>query len=314
MKNLNTQINNYLEYCKNKECLSIKTLGAYQFDLYQYENFITNHQIEELTNLEIIENYIEYLLKTYKTKTVKRKIASIRAFYRYMCYKRILDKNPFHHLQLHFREEQTLPKIIPIHSIENLLSFMYTQKKATETAYQSMIITRDITIIELLFATGIRISELCSLTISNVDLIEHTIKVHGKGNKERIIQIENPDVIKILLEYNEYRKVMDIDIEFFFINRNRNGITDQAVRKMIHKNSQAANITQTITPHMFRHSFATFLLDADVDIRYIQEILGHSSINVTQIYTHVSLSKQKEILSLKHPRNKMNASASNDNK
>ena len=130
-----------------------------------------------------------------------------------------------------------------------------------------------------------------------------TVLIYGKGAKERILQIGNEDIITIL---KEYRNTFLNDIQklnYFFATSNGNPISDQSVRRMIQKYSSIAKIDLHITPHMFRHTFATSLLDADVDIRYIQEMLGHSSINITQIYTHVSTSKQKLILTTKHPRN-----------
>ncbi len=147
-----------------------------------------------------------------------------------------------------------------------------------------------------------RISELCSLGINDINLYDRTILIYGKGSKERRIQIGNDDVINILEMYktafqNEILKSM-----YFFSNQKGNALSDQSVRRMINKYTSLAAIELHITPHMFRHTFATSLLEADVDIRYIQEMLGHSSINITQIYTHVAMSKQKDILTTKHPR------------
>ena len=304
MNQLNHTINDYLNYCENRKRLNSHTLKAYHFDLKQFANFISDLSPADVET-ETLEKYIEHLIKSYKTKTVKRKLASVRAFFHYMYYKNIIEINPFHKLQLHFREESVLPKTIPMHTIETLFSAMYQKKAAAATAFQKMTATRDIAILETLFATGIRISELCSLTLQTVNLIEQNIRIHGKGNKERIIQIENDDVLAILKEYLSYRNSLNPDTSYFFINRYQKGLSEQSVRKMIHQTSKDAAIEQNITPHMFRHSFATYLLDENVDIRYIQELLGHSSISVTQIYTHVSTAKQKEILEKKHPRNRM---------
>ena len=148
-----------------------------------------------------------------------------------------------------------------------------------------------------------RISELCSLKPSDVDLESENILIYGKGAKERIIQIGNPEVISAL---NLYQKEFSEDINmcgYFFVNRLNHRLSDQSVRFMINRYTKLAGITQHITPHMFRHSFATLLLEQDVDIRYIQKMLGHSSISTTEIYTHVSNTKQKDILIHKHPRN-----------
>lgn len=146
-------------------------------------------------------------------------------------------------------------------------------------------------------------AELCSLKPDNVDLENETILIYGKGAKERRIQIGNPSVLCILKEYQTIFAEEIVKCESFFINHVGRALLDQSVRRMINKYTELASVELHITPHMFRHTFATSLLEADVDIRYIQEMLGHSSISVTQIYTHVSLSKQRDILTTKHPRN-----------
>ena len=131
----------------------------------------------------------------------------------------------------------------------------------------------------------------------------YVIKIYGKGSKERLIQICNENVRRLI---DKYRLSMKMENDsFFFINRLNSRLSEQSVRYMISKYAKSAQITNHITPHMFRHSFATLLLEEDVDIRYIQQMLGHSSITTTQIYTHTSIVKQKNILTDKHPRNKM---------
>ena len=222
-----------------------------------------------------------------------------------MNYKEHLSENPFAKLDIRFREAKLLPKTIPFHSIQAFLSTLYAQKEQAASKYQLRCCIRDIAVIELLFATGVRISELCSLKPSDIDLKSNNILIYGKGSRERILQIGNPEVLSAL---NLYQETFMEDIEicgFFFVNRLKHKLSDQSVRFMINRYAQLADISQHITPHMFRHSFATLLLEQDVDIRYIQKMLGHSSISTTEIYTHVSNTKQKDILVHKHPRNLM---------
>lgn len=147
-----------------------------------------------------------------------------------------------------------------------------------------------------------RISELCSLNANDVNLDDRTILIYGKGSKERKIQIGSDDVVSILKKYKEDYENEIQNCRHFFANQHGRELSDQSVRRMINKYVSLAAINMHITPHMFRHTFATSLLEADVDIRYIQEMLGHSSINVTEIYTHVTMSKQRDILTTKHPR------------
>ena len=185
----------------------------------------------------------------------------------------------------------------------NNLAFGSYNKRYGKNAPSAAWLSRDAAVIELLFATGIRISELCSLRAADVNLHDGVILIYGKGSKERRLYIGSRAVLRILQEYeNCFRHQID-RYGHFFANQTGTRLTDQAIRRMLHKYASLAAIDLHITPHMFRHTFATSLLDADVDIRYIQEMLGHSSIHITEIYTHVAVGKQRDILSARHPRN-----------
>ncbi|MCX4299898.1 MAG: tyrosine-type recombinase/integrase [Lachnospiraceae bacterium] len=303
MNILNNHIAEYIEYCAYRKRLDSKTLKAYRIDLRQFEAFCID--LPDCFSKSIVDDFITDLHKQYKPKTVKRKIASLKAFFHYMEYRELLTENPFSKIDIRFREAKLLPKTIPFHSIQAFLSTLYAQKELAESEYQLHCCIRDIAVIELLFATGMRISELCSLKPSDIDLEGNNILIYGKGARERIIQLGNQEVIAALILYQEtFRE--DIEIcGYFFVNRLKNKLSDQSVRFMINHYAELAGLSQHITPHMFRHSFATLLLEQDVDIRYIQKMLGHSSISTTEIYTHVSNAKQKDILVHKHPRNLM---------
>ena len=304
MNNLQLLISNYLEYCKTQKRLDEKTLKAYIIDLKQFSTLTSCKEITMITP-NTLETHIAQLHQQYKPKTVKRKIASLKAFFHYLEYKDIIEHNPFNKIQVRFREPVILPKTIPLHTIETFLSIIYRQRYNAKTDYQKRNALRDAAIIELLFATGMRISELCALKNNDVNLFDGTILIHGKGDKERRIQIGNDAVIHILEEYKNNYLFEIQNCKHFFANQSGNALSDQAVRRMINKYTSLAAIDLHITPHMFRHTFATCLLEADVDIRYIQEMLGHSSINITHIYTHVAVAKQKDILTTKHPRKDM---------
>ena len=290
MDTLETVINNYLEYCNSQKCLDEKTLKAYRIDLRQFSEQISIINIAEITS-KTLEQYIARLHEQYKPKTVKRKIASVKALFHYLEYKDIIDHNPFSKILIHFREPVILPKTIPLHTVETFLSTIYKQQENAKTSYQKRNALRDAAV-----------AELFSLKINDVNLYDGTILIYGKGDKERRIQIGNESVINILTEYNDAFDTERQACNNFFINQSGKALSDQSVRRMINKYTSLASIDQHITPHMFRHTFATSLLEADVDIRYIQEMLGHSSINITEIYTHVTVSKQRDILATKHPR------------
>lgn len=301
MSNLPKHAKNYLKYCKEQKRLDSKTLKAYQIDLRQFYDHFDTVNICDISIADI-EIYLAHLHQKYKPKTVKRKIASIKALYHYLEYQDFIKINPFNKIRTRFRNPQTLPKTIPLHTIETLFLNMYQQYNSASTPYQKKKTLQDIAVVETLFSTGIRISELCSLKEKDVNLYDGSILIFGKGSKERLIQIGNADVLQLLIEYKKsfYHEIKTTNR--FFANPNSTPLSDQSVRRMLRKYTSLAKIDLHITPHMFRHTFATCLLEADVDIRYIQEMLGHSSINVTEIYTHVALAKQKDILQNKHPR------------
>lgn len=303
MNTLDNYITEYLEYCEYRKRLDSKSIKAYKIDLKQYDTFSRN--LQEGLSRNTLDSFITTLHKQYKPKTVKRKIASLKAFFHYLEYKDLLAENPFNKLDIHFREAKLLPKTIPFHSIQKFLSVLYEQKSHASSKYQLRCCIRDIAVIELLFATGMRISELCSLKPSDLDLENNTVLIYGKGAKERILQLGNPDVLSALISYQDTFKNEINYCGYFFVNKLKHKLSDQSVRFMIKHYAELADIEQHITPHMFRHSFATLLLEQDVDIRYIQKMLGHSSISTTEIYTHVSNNKQKDILMNKHPRNLM---------
>lgn len=300
MIEVKAEIMKYLKYCSLEKKLSKHTLKAYKIDLAQ---FIAFKGIVEISKDNLTE-YIQYLHKTYKPKTIKRKIATLKAFVHYLYYQDIITFNPFDKIDTSFKEPLRLPHTIPENIIQQLLIASYQNISNSTTAYQKLVSVRDTTIIELLFATGARISEICSLKACNIDFSLKTVRIFGKGAKERILQIENNDVIAILKKYLSLINNLDTD-DYLFQNNRHNRISEQSVRTIIRNLENQIASPIHITPHMFRHSVATLLLEEDVDIRYIQRILGHSSITTTQIYTLVTSSKQREILRTKHPRNKI---------
>ena len=292
-------IDEFLNYCRYHKKLSDKTIRAYKIDLSQYGVFSN-----ELSK-QALWDYIEYLNKKYKPKTAKRKLATLKAFIHFLLLQDLIDFNPFDKLETTIKEPLLLPKTIPLGVIAKLISFSYQQIVFAKSDYQIRSAVRNTAILELLFATGARVAEICTLRSDNVDLLGNSVKFYGKGSKERIIPIENFAVLSILRKYHSLFEKEIPDSGYFFVNKLGRRMTEQSVRN-INFYCKQCGVDMHITPHMFRHSFATLLLEEDVDIRYIQRMLGHSSITTTQIYTHVTSAKQKEILKTKHPRNKLN--------
>ncbi|MDR0442011.1 MAG: tyrosine-type recombinase/integrase [Treponema sp.] len=302
MINLQQTITNYLAYCEHQKKLNAKSIKAYTIDLEQLRRHIVSENIPEKTE---ISAYIGYLHKTYLPRTVRRKIASIRAFLNYLEFEEIIAENPMKKIKTKFQVPLVLPRTITLTVIENVLRAAYQELKQAQSVHARKAALRNAAMLELLFATGLRVSELCSLNTDYIDLDKGSLLIMGKGAKERVLQIGNMEVLSILRRYAEINTAHIRDAGCFFVNRLFSRISEQSVRFLIKRLCAKAAISQHITPHMFRHSFATLLLEEDVDIRCIQRMLGHSSILTTQIYTQVTVEKQRQILTAKHPRNRI---------
>lgn len=299
-------IKDFKFHCKFERNLSNKTMEAYSIDLNQFEQF------KEYKDLDInefdkhkLKDYIQSLYELdFKAKTIKRKVAVLKAFFTYLEFDEIILVSPFRKMRISIKEPTTLPKTMELKEIVKILKFLYKIKESfnDKNLYSYKAIVRDIAVIEILFSTGMRVSELCNIKLNNINLQAGIIKIKGKGDKERIIQICDNEAKKVLKEYFELFSEQIKKTKCFLINRLDKQISEQSVRLMIKKYQKISGIDKHITPHMFRHSFATLLLEEGVDVRYIQHMLGHSSISTTQIYTKVNMKQQKKILNSKHPR------------
>lgn len=298
MEDLTTEIARYIEMGKYEKNLSEDTVKAYRIDLGQFSAFTHG----EWADKEKLENYIKYLNAHFAPRSVKRKLASVRAFYHELELSEELDYNPFNKMHVRIHTPRQLPRAIPEQVVHDLLQCAYD---AYNPKKQKSL--RDIIVLELLFGTGIRVSELCALTAETFHVDDTSIRllINGKGRKERIIQITTPELVRLAQKYVE---VFGKDIQAqrsVLINNHGRPLSPQSVRRIINRYATQINAAIRVTPHMFRHTFATTLLEAGMDIRYIQSLLGHSSISTTQIYTHVTARQQTLLLAEKHPRSKM---------
>ena len=288
MKSIESEIYNYLQYCEFHKALSRNTIRAYKIDVKHFVSFLEKHNLkEEATSKigkEIIQLYVDEVLAQYAPRSCKRKIACIKAFFNYLEFEDIIPVNPFRKLRIKIREAQTLPKVMKRNEASAQLKYVYRIKKEAKTEKQIFYATRTIAAYELLMGTGMRIGELCSLKMSSFDLDSGTIQIHGKGGKERVVYLVSDVVMEAI---KAYIKVRQAHSDYFFVNWNNNRMQEESMRSIIRSVAQITT-HRRITPHMFRHTFATMLLESNVDISYIQELLGHSSIRTTQIYLHLS--------------------------
>ncbi len=302
-------VSNFIFHCRFEKSLNEKTIRAYTTDLQQFTSYVREITEENTINAvtkDILKSYLQEI-SHFKAKTIKRKVASLKAMFNYHEYENDNYINPFRKIKVRLKEPQILPSVMSLNEVKKILHIMYKEtgnnKYKENYTYKAQI--RNIAIVEMLFSTGLRVSEVCNLTFDNINLKNGVIKVLGKGSKERIIQICQSETLSIIKTYYQLHKNQINHDQSFFVNRLGHTLSTQSVRLMIKSYVKKAGLTKHITPHTFRHTFATLLLEEDVDIKYIQNMLGHSSIAITQIYTHVNMSKQKKILTTKHPRRKL---------
>ena len=251
MHNINNLVETYLSYCLMRKRLDTKTVRAYRADLTAFSDYL-NTQQADFMDKKAIGQYVDSLHRTKAPRTVKRKIASLQAFYHFLVYEELIPENPLYKIDLSFKLPQNLPRYIPTHVLNTFYHELYQEKLQASTDYQARCAVRNVAVVELLFATGLRISELCNLTSGSVNLEDRQILIHGKGNKERVIQLTEEITINALVEYETlFRKEIE-NCGFFFVSGYGNRLSDQSVRNMIHQICAKADIPLHITPHMFR--------------------------------------------------------------
>jgi integrase/recombinase XerD len=304
---LQEAVSQFLFHCRYEKNLSPKTLKAYSIDLRQFREYLDGEM--KITGLGEVDKtalrtYIKSLFGPLKEKSVKRKVASLKSMFHFLEREDAIAVNPFRKMDVRIKETRRLPRTIPLSDLKRLFQHLYRLKREhpEPESYAYRALVRDIAVLETLFATGARVAEICNLRDENVDLRRGRVKILGKGGRERILQLCDEEALTSIRDYRSLWAEEVAASGYFFHNRLGGRLSEQSVRAMLRRWSPEANIGQTITPHMLRHSVATLLLEEGVDIRYIQTILGHSSILTTQIYTQVPDGQQRRVLAMKHPR------------
>jgi len=248
--------------------------------------------------------YLKQMTEIARPRTVKRKVASLRAFFNFLEFEDRITVSPFRKLRIKIAQEERLPAVLTLAEVRMLFEYLYKKKQelgVKVTPTQELLI-RDIAVIEMLFATGMRVSELCKLNLGDVDLESGSVLIFGKGRRERLVPLCEPKVLTSLRTYLQSRGDKQNRADGFFRNRSQVRLSEQSVRFLVEKHTLAAKVTKKVTPHTFRHTIATLLLENGMDIRNIQHMLGHSSITTTQIYVKVNTRAQRELLGRMHPR------------
>lgn len=299
-------IENFLFHCRYEKNLSPRTLKAYSIDLRQFHEHLRAKRVSKVEGVDktVLREYIRTIFDQYAEKSVKRKVATLKAFFGFLEREDVIAASPFRKMDVRIKETRRLPRIVGLADLETLFRYLYRVKRSHRNRNSSVyrVFLRDIALLEVLFSTGARISEICQLTKDDVDVRLGRIRVLGKGGRERLINMSDEEALATL---TEYFSVWGKDLregQFFFRNRWGGRLSEQSARSVLRRHATDAGLDIHITPHMFRHSLATLLLEEGVDIRYIQNLLGHSSISTTQIYAQARDRQQWRVLGENHPR------------
>ena len=300
MSNLNV-IGLFKSYIENEKGYSINTSISYIDDIYSLVNFLDREQFGDLQTVtsRIARFYTATLHETYTPKSIARKISSLRSFYNFLNREELIKDNPFTNVELP-KQEKKLPKFIYPEEIESLFNSINTTKPLGK---------RDKLVLEFLYGTGVRVSELCNIKIKDIDFYQDLVLIHGKGFKDRFVPIHNL-LSKALKDYilttrSEFlKRSTNKENDTLLLNFKGNSLTTRGVRLIIKRIIDNSEETFDLSPHKLRHSFATHLLDNGADLRSVQELLGHSNLSSTQIYTNVTKEKIKDSYMNAHPRAK----------
>ena len=286
---------------EHEKGFSEHTLRAYHKDLLQFDNFLKAEKRSSLESVNhlLLRRFLAVLRsKNYSKTTIARKLASIRSFFKFLIREGELVANPFEMLRTP-KQDKKLPHFLSITEVDVLLK---TPDSSTVMGL------RDMAIMETLYSTGIRVSELVGLDEGSIDFIAGMIKVQGKGKKERLVPIGSP-AIKAINEYIDSKSMSKKKEEKsvsrsepLFLNKYGGRLTARSVARSLDKYLKVSGINLLTSPHTFRHSFATHLLDKGADLRSVQEMLGHSSLSTTQVYTHITTERLKNVYDKAHPR------------
>lgn len=289
-------IYNFLSDLSNTKNLDLKTLNAYKSDLIGLYVFFDKNNINKIEENALIM-YFKYIKDVIKLKesSIIRKLISLKLYFEYLHNNKIIKKNYMKDIKFKIKKEHRLPKTLHVNNIKNLLNYAIDYSQENLSLFQKKLAIRDVAIIDILISTGIRIGELSSIKVEDINLEENTIIIHGKGRKERLLYFSSNDTIKHINEWLEIRNTINVIADNLFVNRYGNCLSIHSIEAIYEKYRKLANLPKS-TPHYLRHTFATNLLNNGADIRSVQELLGHSSLSTTEIYTEVSSVRKQEVL------------------
>lgn len=285
-------IDKFINYLKVEKNASEHTITNYLVDLEVFKDFLADKDIETVDHLGLRRFLAQLRGKNYAKRTIARKLASLRSFFRFLFREGYIKKNPITAISTP-KLDKKLPVFLDTAKIDRLLA---------APSDKDLPGLRDRALLETLYSSGLRVSELVGLDLDDVDFISGVIKVLGKGSKERIVPIGEPALAAITKYIDKRGSGKVKDGKAIFLNTRGDRITDRSIRRILDTHIKACSIVEHISPHSLRHSFATHLLDRGADLRSVQELLGHMNLSTTQIYTHVTMDRLKSVYDKAHPR------------
>ncbi|MFV0440857.1 MAG: tyrosine-type recombinase/integrase [Lachnospirales bacterium] len=296
--NFETDIKNYILHMKTNRNIDVKTEKAYKSDLRLLLTWCIDTNIS-IISTETLQLYISYLIddKKLKDTTIKRKYIVFKAYFKHM------NCDDIVYSKISFKTFKRLPKTLNKNEINSLISILYSNLNSQKNSYTRRIAIRDTAIIDLLFTTGIRIGELSDITLKDIDFVEQTILISGKGKKERLLYISSNEVMDILKLWLDTRELFMPKTHHLFLNKYGYKLSIYGIENIFYKYRDMSMINPNSTPHYLRHTFATQLLENGADLRSVQELLGHSRISTTEIYTEICVEHKKKILTSFNSRN-----------
>lgn len=293
MKNV---ILNFLDELKYEKNYSELTINGYLKDLDLFLEFLNENNIKKYSEIEYshIRLYINYLYDLkYNNKTISRHISSLRSFFKYLKKENIVNNNPMI-LVSNPKLNKKLPKYLNYEDVEKLLNIY---SKNTNIGIRNSLV------LEMLYSTGIRVSELVNIRLNDVSMEDKTIKIIGKGNKERIVYFGTicHNLLKLYLNKSYYELNIN-NLCYLFVSKTGKQINDREVRFIVDEGASMAGINMKISPHVLRHTFATHMLNDGADLRSVQELLGHENLSTTQVYTHLTNDRIRRVYLSAHPR------------
>lgn len=306
-----TLIDDFIQDKQHFRNISSKTVSAYRSDLMQLVKFLKQHDLKLTDGITAFITYLQ-LEQQLMPKTIKRKITTCKMFYQYLLDEHILDQDPNTGFRRNpkFIVPDTLPRVLQIKEVNKILSAVYEDYNLAQTPYRIKASIRNIAILEILAATGMRIGELSSLNIADLNLSDRSLLIHGKNRKERLLFLSSSDTYQALKKYLQSRGAFTPHSNALFLNKYGTRISIFGIENIFFKYRNIANVSQTATPHFLRHTFATELINNGADIREVQELLGHASITTTTIYAAVSSTQKKKVLRKFNYRNSMHIKTS----